>query len=316
MASRVDLPAGLPGFRRGECLGCGKLVVAARDAWVSIGGTRDGSWLMASEIEPYRAWQDAGSATGPCFLLGVAHRTCVHQARVRLSRGEIALGDLPVLEVDYPDEFATPLDDLSRPPAAHACAFCPNRSTSEEHVIGVWVSKLFGEQGAVLAGPLNRDGRIRIVTDRVCATCNDTWLSVLENDASAVLRPLILGHNRSLNADEQSVVAAWAFKTALMLDLSSGPFIPLGFFRDFKLRRRPHESSLVWLGAYSGARAVLVYEQPLGFGAAPGEPPMATVITFSVGRALFQVLLHFTAGSASLSGPRLLGGGPPSNMAV
>jgi hypothetical protein len=38
-----------------------------------------------------------------------------------------------------------------------------------------------------------------------------------------------------------------------MYDLSTGaPVIPMGFFHDFRLRRSPLSSHVVWVGAYSG----------------------------------------------------------------
>jgi hypothetical protein len=78
------------------------------------------------------------------------------------------------------------------------------------------------------------------------------------------------------------------------------PVVPLGYHREFALQRRPAHSSVVWLGAYGGSMAVIAYSEHLHFDAGPAELPKAVVTTFSVGRVLFQVLHHFTAGLANL----------------
>jgi hypothetical protein len=115
---------------------------------------------------------------------------------------------------------------------------------------------------------------------------------------------MTLGYARTLSAREQQLVATWGFKTALMLDLVDDPVIPLGFYRRFALERRPPNSSVVWLGAYLGSKAVIAYRQPLQFDAPLGELPKALVSTFTAYRVIFQVFQHFARGSAELNGER------------
>ncbi|HEX7063056.1 MAG TPA: hypothetical protein VF200_13875, partial [Woeseiaceae bacterium] len=47
---------GLPGSRRSPCLGCGRVVVTARDAHVTFGGKRDGSMLVVFGHDPQVSW--------------------------------------------------------------------------------------------------------------------------------------------------------------------------------------------------------------------------------------------------------------------
>lgn len=236
--SSSDVPAGLPGFRRASCLGCGQRVTANREGHVALGGVRDGSWLLLLDAEPDRVLAtDPERFPDVSELLGVAHRGCVDLARGRLARGEIEFPkDLPTLVADEPDEPAEP---LHRPPEPGSCPFCGGLSLTEEDVFPRWFGRLFPGYSFIdknSSKPRSQAG----ITVPVCGGCNNTWLSVLENDTKPVLSPLIRGESFvDLNESQQGVLATWAMKTALMLDLANpeGPLIPLGFYRHFRQLR-------------------------------------------------------------------------------
>src|SRR6266540_5406612 len=105
----ADTFPGVPGWRRSACLGCGERVVAARHAHVLIGGRRDGTALLIIGLEADRAMAeepDALMSHGDTYLLGVAHRPCVDQARRQLRLGRVPLpADLPLLRVEDIDEL-------------------------------------------------------------------------------------------------------------------------------------------------------------------------------------------------------------------
>ena len=63
------------------------------------------------------------------------------------------------------------------------------------------------------------------LTAPICVTCNNRWLAVLENDVQPVLAPLIRGEERTLAPREQQLLATWAVKTTLMLDLWTGKLL-------------------------------------------------------------------------------------------
>lgn len=292
----------LPGSRRAPCLGCGGRIVTARDAYVRIGGKRDGSLLMLIDAEPLTTLATDADCilTEPDLeLLGVAHRACAERARRRLEAQEVDLPqDLPHLLVD---EEVGQLPDLGLPPAPGACPFCGGADTSEEHVWPKWVSReLGGHGGFVMPSP---HGPHRLpslaITAPVCGTCNNRWLSVLENDVQPVLRPMIRGEERRLPPEELRLLSAWAVKTALMLDLASGtPFVPTGFYHDVRQRRGALASNVVWVGAYCGSRwAAWARHTGLHIGISNDEPPNAFVTTFTAFRIVLQVVGHFTKGS-------------------
>lgn len=304
----------LPGSRRAACLGCGHRVVTARDSHCRIAGTRDGSVVLALDAKPLITLAtDVDRFFEPgLFLLGVAHRDCVPEARRRLEARQAKLPeDLPDLLVD---QEAGDLPELHLPPAAGACAFCGSSPVTTEHVWAKWISReLQGHGGLVIQSEHGPRRRASIhITAPVCEKCNNRWLAVLENDVRPALAPLVRGEKtRTLSVGVQRLLATWAVKTALMLDLSTGsPVVPTGFFHEFRLRRYPLESHFVWLGAYRGSNwSVWASHRGVQFGARSGEPPLGFVTTFTAFRVIFQVVGHFTTGGAAIQDDRMLSAG-------
>jgi hypothetical protein len=305
----------LPGSRSAPCLGCGRRVVSARDPHCLIAGKRDGSLLIVSEAEPQLSYAttdpDLVFTEPDLYVLGLAHRDCVPLAREQLEAQEVELADeLPALLVD--DEVGD-LPQLHLPPDGNVCAFCGELAASDEHVFPKWVSRALAR-----IAPMNlktdygpRPIKSLEITAPVCEKCNTRWLSVLENDVQPILRPLIHGEERVLSPAEQRVLATWAAKTALMLDLASGqPVIPSGFYYDLRLGRRALPSQVVWLGAYRGPqKAIWMEHHARHFGIDTDLPPNGFVTTFIVFRALFQVAGHFTKGGATLNDDRPVAAG-------
>ena len=192
-----DLPAGVPGWKHAPCLGCDGRVSAHRDPHVTISGPRDGSVLIVTGAEP-----QYGFTTRPgvmvqqtMYVLGVAHRACIAHARQRLETGSVPLADiLPTAEVS-PDPDGPERLDL--PPAPDNCAFCGQcEEMSDEDVWPKWVSKLLAQQfgGFSIKSPYGPRGAATLnVKAPVGRTCNNQWLSVLENDISEIMKPMILG---------------------------------------------------------------------------------------------------------------------------
>jgi hypothetical protein len=144
---------------------------------------------------------------------------------------------------------------------------------------------------------------MNVVTTRVCARCNNTWLSVIENDGRGVLSPMVKGLRTQLSEEQQLVAATWAYRTALMLDLAGGDLVPAGYHRAFRLERRPPTSCVVWTGACLGQLAGWAQQRLLLTRERDGAP-LAVLTTFTVGRAAFQVLHHFTTGGATITDGR------------
>jgi hypothetical protein len=324
MAERLSYKGDLPGSRRAPCLGCGGRVVTARDPHVEIGGKRDGSVLLMYEAEPQLALAtDPDRAFEPDLeLLGVAHRGCARLARQRLEAHDVNLpDDLPQLMAD---EGVGELPAMHLPPAPGRCAFCGASELTDEHVWPKWVSRELGDRSGFTMPSPHGPRRMRSLdlTAPICVTCNNRWLGVLENDVQPILAPLIRGEERTLDPGEQQLLATWAVKTTLMLDLWSGkPVIPAGFYYNLRLRRCPHEGQLAWLGAYRDWHyAAWAQHGGLHVGISANEPPNAFVCTFTAFRVVFQVAGAFDRG-VTFNDRRLLAAAlarlwPPSGQSI
>lgn len=110
------------------------------------------------------------------------------------------------------------------------CAFCPHSgSLSLEHIIGRWSRPLFPKenilrftdsQGTVR---VRRSAEINWTARVVCAQCNNTWMSRLEEEhAKPVITPLIAGDTAlPITPEVARSIALFAFKTAVIVDHSN-----------------------------------------------------------------------------------------------
>jgi hypothetical protein len=127
--------------------------------------------------------------------------------------------------------------------AATRWIFCGEDDLTEEHVVAAWVHRAFvrskrprSDFSGTFVGPhemsLRADDPISIA--RVaCQRCNNEWMSSIDNDAASALKPLIQGRTEVvLDAEAQSAVSAWIFKSALVFDaLQAGEHGPLADLR-------------------------------------------------------------------------------------
>ncbi len=313
MTERSAFQGDLPGSRRSPCLGCDGPVRSARDAHVRVGGTRDGSWLALIDAEP-NSIPVTDSARIPqrdIFLLGLAHRSCIDLARRRLVERSVALPDeLPTLVVEeIPDDEP---EHMHLPPTEGRCPFCGlTDSLTDEHVWPGWVSRELRGEGRTLTLGVNgqepKPVRSIPITVPLCEQCNNRWLSVLENDVRPILQPMIHGGNHDLTPAAQQLLATWAVKTALMIDLTEpdSSIIPVGFYRQFRQQRRALPNTVVWTAGYLGSRwAAWAARQPLHLGSPPPTRPNAFLTTFTVHRVVFQVCGYFTRGGATVNDRR------------
>lgn len=204
---------------------------------------------------------------------------------------------------------------------------------SREHVFGQWVSRTGLDLTPVQhhAGPLNRVPRdmgeqppFRQTVKDVCASCNNGWMSRLEDVAQRVLPPLIRGESGSIAVEDQAAIAAWVQKTGLTaMLLSSEEQRARGYGlspREYRAlyehrdRMRPLDESQVWVGNLeASATFSAVQVTPLCVripDALEPELPQGYVVTIALG-ALILHGLRFTTPtlaiemSADLGMPRI-----------
>lgn len=183
------------------------------------------------------------------------------------------------------------------------CVFCQRQEASDEHVFGRWISRLLAD-----AAPFTLQktpGRstpglqtINVKSRAPCETCNSGWMSRSENEAKALLPPIIRGGAVEWDRGEQKRAARWTFKTALMLDRPSlaSRVAPARHFRNLFEHQVPPQSVTIYLSRYfpePGEEHVGVIGssyRPSGVDPSLYADPYQ--ITFSIGQAVFQVFGH------------------------
>lgn len=200
-----------------------------------------------------------------------------------------------------------------------ACAFCgATGALTKEHVFGAWLSQLGLDSGPVAhrAGALNRLGKdlgtgpafARTVRN-VCASCNNGWMSTLEQAAQDTLGPMILGRPATIAPDHQGIVALWAQKTAAVAMLVSskeeraaGHGLDLSEYQALYERRDlrgPLPASTVWIGRYVGTRPAFAWVMPFTVrvdGSTEPAHPHGYVATVAVGQLVIRSARFTTRG--------------------
>lgn len=117
------------------------------------------------------------------------------------------------------------------PRMASRCVFCDTVPVkwAVEHITPKWLHEHLGltpqaqlRQGYAAHGEAERSrefASLRFVEGRVCAECNNGWMSRLENAAKPILVSLMEGHRSlpELSRDEATIVAKWTTKIAYLL---------------------------------------------------------------------------------------------------
>jgi hypothetical protein len=196
------------------------------------------------------------------------------------------------------------------------CAFCGGGGLSREHVLPHWLRgsgldltaswHIVGVDETTrhewVAAPFT--ARVR----GVCQLCNGGWMSRLEAMAQPILSPMMVdGGWRLLDERSQRIAAAWALKTAMVLQLldpTSSAIPALHYQGLYALRDQPqplpHMSS--WAGRYTGEMlAVSMRNHPMALdvdGQTLPNPPHAYLATIMVGRLVVQVWASSMEGSS------------------
>jgi hypothetical protein len=87
-----------------------------------------------------------------------------------------------------------------------------------------------------------------------CETCNNGWMSRLEQDTIPVLKPLLADLSIRLSSEEQILLATWALKTGMVLD--SIYKLNRFFHRDecagIREARTILAGTVIWIGRFYG----------------------------------------------------------------
>ena len=141
-----------------------------------------------------------------------------------------------------------------------SCFFCgpTKKPLTKEHVWPQWVSRLlFGRHGSdhfvhrrtvgnTVSNWTSHD--FDVTTRKVCSDCNGRWLSEFENRIKAIASQLIVGDNAvavALAPESRALLAAWAYKMAMLLEVSN-PNTSTEFFTPADRLRFRQTTSAHW----------------------------------------------------------------------
>ena len=153
------------------------------------------------------------------------------------------------------------------------CIFCEERANSKEDVWPVWLLEQLGRNRTTEIVAEMRHGThvwrggAGVTVKRVCRTCNNEWMSRLEEEAQPLLSRLIGGTPVDASVGQQLTLARWSQKTAMVFDaLATASGESMFFSQAERDHLRSFELGAVaapfprfthfWLAAYRGERAI------------------------------------------------------------
>lgn len=106
------------------------------------------------------------------------------------------------------------------------CMFCSEKARTKEDAWPLWLMKRFptssnacidAERGGRELG-MWPTAKPKLQVRWLCASCNNGWMSRLENEAKPVLESILDDNLKNLDASAQTTLARWAVKTAMVIE--------------------------------------------------------------------------------------------------
>jgi hypothetical protein len=177
------------------------------------------------------------------------------------------------------------------------CLFCENYANSKEDTLPLWLLKIIGKNDDMIKAihglPIKiQKGSAVLRIRTVCETCNNGWMSKLEEDTIPVLRPLLLDLSIPRSSEEQILLATWAMKTGMVLDsiYKHVHFYQKDERQNLRENRTIPPGTVIWIGRFfgNGKHAGLA---DFSLDVMPDlKVAKGCVITFILGHVIFQIL--------------------------
>jgi hypothetical protein len=128
----------------------------------------------------------------------------------------------------------------------------------------------------------------------VCQNCNNGWMSVLEDDTSPILTPMITNESVRLDSAQRLQLTQWTMKCAMLFEFIDGE----GRFYTQDDRSQFHETLVpvgdfveIWLAHYSGTifRAATDH-RGVQLKGLSGRPYLGHIMTMVFGHLVIQIL--------------------------
>jgi hypothetical protein len=185
-----------------------------------------------------------------------------------------------------------------------------------EDVIPKWARRAFDIQGSLTVTATDQPRSLKrqvgrplpllriVLKDALCATCNNAWLgSTVEKPAARLLAPMAVERQPTvLDSAAQRLLALWAAKTALLLELAIRQMYPgerriegyapseveLAYMWRHK---EPPPRSMVWMGCWDCKNSKPVAYEPssAALPTSDGAEVVGHLATFTLGYVAFPV---------------------------
>jgi hypothetical protein len=183
---------------------------------------------------------------------------------------------------------------------ARCCIFCKDRADSVEHLWPEWVLKLLppktisGFIGRHKDLKFGREFTVRCVCEK---RCNNGWMSELETASKPILGAMIADKSIFLDSPQQWTIAAWAVKTAMVLDAALRPISGRSFTfysetecQNLRESRAIPARTTIWLGRFLGSGLGAWSSELLATFPDDSEKYPMRASTFVMGNLAIQVL--------------------------
>ena len=185
---------------------------------------------------------------------------------------------------------------------ARKCIFCGAAANSREDAWPRWLTSRYGapgwmetERGPDLQMKTWPTNRAEIRIKRVCSSCNNGWMSRLEERAKPVIERLLDHEASALDHENSRTLALWAIKTAMVLQTLGQP--ESWIYSDLELTlmwhsQRMPDLAFVWIARCVNHSEAYAQHKSLWTGLDRQADPRdrAGVTTMAFGNLAVQVL--------------------------
>jgi len=184
---------------------------------------------------------------------------------------------------------------------ARRCIFCGRSDDmSNEHIVAQRFQKLFGDQPirkvrGSPGGPMREwdgrlfDAKVKLVCQQ---NCNGGWMREMDDRVEPLLSPMLIGGSRKLTQVDQRIVAAWAYRVALLYQYRRDTH-PVGSpdrARLFYQNKEASPDSAIWLAEFGPNAGTGAISGLTSMKRNDGRDFEGVLTTVRAGHLVFQVL--------------------------
>ena len=153
------------------------------------------------------------------------------------------------------------------------CVFCNASGTTKEHIWPNWAARYMADEApvrhhlnVVQEGETDADRswpqkQFTLMIGAVCGNCNNGWMAALEGRVKPFFEAALDGQGSVLNTELQKDLAAWALKTAMMVERQQKPAQPGILSEEYPYlftHGEPSPRVRIWMASYAGTISTAV----------------------------------------------------------